>query len=138
MNRTSGGRSAKSSTGRDPFRAKETNVGGGTSSRSKDANTSSNDGPAGGWASALKMAKERAELSEKRAEMAVSRAGDLERSLRDSVLHVEWLESELANSRRRGGGGGGASDSSSSSVSELTERLRRVELAAEKRNHALA
>jgi hypothetical protein len=85
------------------------------------------------------MAKERGDMCEKRAQMAQERAGDLERTLRDSVLHVEWLESELANSRRRGGAGGagaGGADSSAA-VSELTERLRRAELNAEKRNHAL-
>jgi hypothetical protein len=91
------------------------------------------------------MAKDRANLCEKRAEMAHERAGALERTLRDSVIHVEWLEGELANSKRRGagggtgaeagGGGGGGGDSAA--MSELTERLRRAELNAEKRTHAL-
>ena len=82
------------------------------------------------------MAKDRADLCEKRAEMAQERAADLERSLRDAVLHVEWLENELATTTKRGGGGeGGRSDSAT--VAELTDRLRRVELNADKRAEAL-
>lgn len=139
-----GGRTARTGATRDRDPFKETNVGGtgasgrhaGNSSRSKAPGDA--DSGAAGWEKALNMAKDRAKMAEKRAEMAHERAGDLERSLRDSVIHVEWLEGELATSRRRGGGdSSSASATTAAAMTELTERLRRAELTAAKRTHAL-
>jgi len=64
-------------------------------------------GGSASWEAALKLAKDRAELAEKRANMSAERAGELERTLRDSVRHVEYLEAELGNNNGKRSGGGG-------------------------------
>lgn len=123
---------------------------------------SSRDASSATHSSALRMAKERAALAEKRAKMAQDRAAELERAVRDGAAHVELLQEELAHyakvasahpppprpptSNAAGFAASTASRNSAahataaerdSAVKQLAERLRRAELQAEKRTAAL-
>ena len=126
-----------------------------TAATTEQQRTSSAAGSGGD--SALRMAKERAVLAEKRAKMAQARAADLERAVKDKAAHVQMLQEELEHytklstsrrptSREEGFAGSTASRDSAaeavaadrdSAVKRLAERLRRAETQAEKRCAAL-
>ena len=146
---------------RDPFKSANATPGervrgAGFKSTAEEQQRKSSAAGSGGDA-ALRMAKERAVLAEKRAKMAQERAADLERAVKDKTAHVQMLQDELEHftklstskrptSREEGFTGSTASRDSAaeavaadrdSTVKRLAERLRRAETQAEKRCAAL-
>ena len=116
---------------------------------------------AGYVSTALRLAKERASIAEKRADMATVARHQLEQRVKDKDAHIQMLQDELvhyttlsttasaiahasarAASRELGHRGATASASLSSSardstIRQLAERLRRAELQADRRAKAL-
>jgi len=116
---------------------------------------------AGDVSTALRLAKERASIAEKRADMATVARHQLEQRVKDKDAHIQMLQDELvhyttlsttasatahasarAASRELGHRGATASASLSSSardstIRQLAERLRRAELQADRRAKAL-